>query len=575
MDKKIIAVLALFFLFLFSLRFAFLDSDPLLFKRMGDAGDEGYWIHSARNMFLFGQLSLDQFNPVILTPLYTGIAFVSFNIFGISFFSIRIIPAFFACLSLLLMFFFVKRHSDLKTAFLATAFLGLSLSFLAFNRLGFIETAQLFFVLLSIYFIGEKKHLFSGLAFGLACLIKVSAVLYLPVLLIILAFEACQKKISAKKIGIFIIALIPFSLVYAALFLFFPDFAYTFFGVTNPQTFTPMNFFFILTNPMFQRIDFYLLLLFSMVFILGLFLKKKLSNLSFLEYSSFIWFFFTIIFVALGDFSDRRFLVLIVPMSIMAALLPSLLPIDFRQVIEKIKEHRLLFLLPLSIGFFSFLNPALATIIPDYYWVVLPLLFLVSLPVFFFLLKKNIVVSLLLSCLFLTPLFAVLELFFAEFNFFVSKAFLKLFVLFLILLFGFLMPRIKFSIPAWNKAVLFVLWINVFFIFLSFAFLSNSLALEAKNIGIPDNETLTGYYSQVLSIDGKAIVVKTGAKPIQSNFNKQAKPDYALVAKGDGSYLQPGYFGNYAFIKEIDLYPEIFTGKPRLELELYRIDYEK
>src|SRR5262245_66392128 len=44
--------------------------------------DEGPWVHNARHKALFGQWSLDQWNPMYVAPGVTGLAYWAVRLFG-------------------------------------------------------------------------------------------------------------------------------------------------------------------------------------------------------------------------------------------------------------------------------------------------------------------------------------------------------------------------------------------------------------------------------------------------------------------------------------------------------------
>ena len=45
--------------------------------------DEGAWVHNARNKALFGAWSLDAWNPMYIAPVFTGLEYVAFELFGV------------------------------------------------------------------------------------------------------------------------------------------------------------------------------------------------------------------------------------------------------------------------------------------------------------------------------------------------------------------------------------------------------------------------------------------------------------------------------------------------------------
>ena len=57
-----------------ALRAVFPVSDPPWLSTIGITWhDEGVWAHNARNKVLFGQWQLDQWNPMYVSPAFTGL----------------------------------------------------------------------------------------------------------------------------------------------------------------------------------------------------------------------------------------------------------------------------------------------------------------------------------------------------------------------------------------------------------------------------------------------------------------------------------------------------------------------
>ena len=88
----------------------YLEADPSPIKRW-DFSDEGYWVHNARIETIFKDYNLDDMEMSRFTaPLYNYLVSNSFKVFGVSFFSARIISIFFLWLILLMMFTLLKKH---------------------------------------------------------------------------------------------------------------------------------------------------------------------------------------------------------------------------------------------------------------------------------------------------------------------------------------------------------------------------------------------------------------------------------------------------------------------------------
>lgn len=83
-----------------------LDGDPSILKRYGDYGDEGYWVQNSINKILHGTfLTDDQSQSFFGAPLYNQILTLQFNIFGVSFFSARLISIIFLFLTVIVLYF--------------------------------------------------------------------------------------------------------------------------------------------------------------------------------------------------------------------------------------------------------------------------------------------------------------------------------------------------------------------------------------------------------------------------------------------------------------------------------------
>lgn len=53
--------------------------------------DEGVWAHNARNKVLFGAWRIDEWNPMFVSPVFTGLEFVSFSLFGVGLWQARLV----------------------------------------------------------------------------------------------------------------------------------------------------------------------------------------------------------------------------------------------------------------------------------------------------------------------------------------------------------------------------------------------------------------------------------------------------------------------------------------------------
>src|SRR5215831_20288183 len=75
------------------LRGAWPTSDPPTSPSVGIPWhDEGPWVHNARNRALWGVWRSDNWNPVFLTPVFTGLEYAVFRSAGVGTWQARVVP---------------------------------------------------------------------------------------------------------------------------------------------------------------------------------------------------------------------------------------------------------------------------------------------------------------------------------------------------------------------------------------------------------------------------------------------------------------------------------------------------
>lgn len=183
------------------LRFINLDADPGLFTRAGIIGDEGYWGAEARNLALYGQLVIDEFTQGAATaPLYTFFSFLFFKVFGVSLYTARLTGATFGVLTIMLVYFFLKKYSE-DIALWSSVFLAVNFNYFTYNRIGLVETLVSFFLVLTFYFFENKNFWFgAGLSYGLAVCAKVTTIWFFPAIILYLVFKIVRNEVSIPKV---------------------------------------------------------------------------------------------------------------------------------------------------------------------------------------------------------------------------------------------------------------------------------------------------------------------------------------------------------------------------------------
>lgn len=124
------------------LRVAVLDSDPYPRLSWSTAllTDEGYYIHNARNVVLFGRARTDGFNNMLIMPTLHVVQVLVFKFIGVGAVQARLISVFASLLTLPLYFDALRRAFGRNIALMATLFLGLDHTSLLYSRMALMDT---------------------------------------------------------------------------------------------------------------------------------------------------------------------------------------------------------------------------------------------------------------------------------------------------------------------------------------------------------------------------------------------------------------------------------------------------
>jgi 4-amino-4-deoxy-L-arabinose transferase-like glycosyltransferase len=101
--------------------------------------DEGAWVHNARNKALFGAWTLDAWNPMYIAPVFTGLQYVSFAVFGVGVRQARLMPELLGLLSVALLALGVRRIAGTHAGLAAGALLATNFVYLMWNRTAMME----------------------------------------------------------------------------------------------------------------------------------------------------------------------------------------------------------------------------------------------------------------------------------------------------------------------------------------------------------------------------------------------------------------------------------------------------
>jgi 4-amino-4-deoxy-L-arabinose transferase-like glycosyltransferase len=135
------------------LRLVALDSDAYARLSWSSAllTDEGFYIHNARNVVLFGTARTDAFNNMLIMPTLHAVQVVVFRILGVGAVQARLISVSCSLLTLPLFFSALRRVFGVRVALAGTLFLGLDHINLLYSRLALMDTPAAALMICSVY----------------------------------------------------------------------------------------------------------------------------------------------------------------------------------------------------------------------------------------------------------------------------------------------------------------------------------------------------------------------------------------------------------------------------------------
>ncbi len=211
--KKILIILFLFVLLVsLDLRLIFLEADPFPYSIFGTTWvDEGVIAHNARNYVLFGEWRLenDSWNPMYIFPTYNYLEFLSFKMFGVNTFAMRLVPALVGIISLFIAgLLFISKKFEEGMIFLIL--LMINPMHITYSRIATIESLLLALIIVIIgLMIYDNKYswFLVGLLTPVLFFTKIiSAFFIIAIPLTLLTYGFFYKsKTHFKKLGILVL----------------------------------------------------------------------------------------------------------------------------------------------------------------------------------------------------------------------------------------------------------------------------------------------------------------------------------------------------------------------------------
>jgi len=135
-----------------ALRLSFPTADPPWTTTVGIVWhDEGAWVHNARNRALFGRWSEDAWNPMFIAPVFTGLEFVSFSLFGVGVWQARLVSELTGVASVVLLALGVRRIAGREAGLIAGALLATNYVYVMWNRAALMEASMVAFMVAAWY----------------------------------------------------------------------------------------------------------------------------------------------------------------------------------------------------------------------------------------------------------------------------------------------------------------------------------------------------------------------------------------------------------------------------------------
>lgn len=153
------------------LRAAFQPADPPTHATVGITWhDEGVWVHNARNKVLFGDWRLDGWNPMYVSPIFTGLEWATFETFGVGLRQARLPSILLSALSVLALAWGVRAIGSRLSAALAAWFAATNYVYVMYGRVALLEAAMVSLVVASwaCYAVARRRPAFGAAAGVLA-----------------------------------------------------------------------------------------------------------------------------------------------------------------------------------------------------------------------------------------------------------------------------------------------------------------------------------------------------------------------------------------------------------------------
>jgi 4-amino-4-deoxy-L-arabinose transferase-like glycosyltransferase len=215
-DRRFWWTLAAIVLLAAILRGLFPAADPPWRSTVGVVWhDEGAWTHNARNKALYGAWVQDQWNPVYVAPVFTGLEYAAFEAFGVGLRQARLVSELAGLLSVLLLALGVRRIAGNPAGLFAGALLATNYVYVMYDRAAIMEAPMTAFIVASWYSVARAERqpqwgALAGLFAAFAFFTKAAAAAYVGALGLAVILDLSRKENLPPKGGSYLLnAVVP------------------------------------------------------------------------------------------------------------------------------------------------------------------------------------------------------------------------------------------------------------------------------------------------------------------------------------------------------------------------------
>jgi 4-amino-4-deoxy-L-arabinose transferase-like glycosyltransferase len=190
------------------LRTVWLTADPPTTNTVGVVWhDEGPWTHNARNKALWGVWRTDNWNPMYLAPVFTGLEYGAFSAFGVGTWQARTVPVMSGLAAVAFLMAGLTAIGDRRTALIGGALLAANYGFVMWNRAALMESTMTMFIVISwaAYALSERRPalgLVAGVCAVLAFFTKASAAFFVGAIVLDALFDVRSRAARSTLAGL-------------------------------------------------------------------------------------------------------------------------------------------------------------------------------------------------------------------------------------------------------------------------------------------------------------------------------------------------------------------------------------